>query len=739
MSQNDGIIKKLGLPILSKEEKDELRNKWQEQTWEDMTLSLNSYGKYIMLRPTGFGKTYTCACACNIGLDTNKCSKVISSNSTLKSIYKKKVIFVYVSEILKETFADYEYNGTIKNNSPSRIVYETYSMLGKHWSNKNYLMDVLDIENVGLVIFDEAQRMGALEISKALNKALPILDELHIPYIGATATVERATGYDVCDRYFTYLNNNNKLTYCWGEHIYTLEDSFRTGLLIPPEYQYIDEDKEAIKRARHTRLSMLQELKIEINNTDDLKEKQSKIGEIKQLERAVIKNADKIIHDTMLSLYMCKNDAENDTELKAVSKPKKLEIPENLSKYMRFIVFTPDRASMSEYVNTKKQIINDNNLSENEKQGIIFGGMVKQTADSFKNAFERYGYDIRITVISSLNAEEKNNINKITTREYTAEQVESGEVIAKRDGIIDLIFSINMLNVGYHVKDITGLIFKRWTGSNQIYYQQLGRCLSANSDKIPVVFDFVKSIDPRGINAPLFTVSDAKKNITKNADGTETLEYFKRGNKKVKKADNSLVLDSNGVPVDPKKCNTIDGKYITLSMTSASVYDIIQRENVYEQRKTSKMLFEHAYKIYKNSILICEKTLVSDISKSLSLKSALDIAIMEEYENVYDAYINFKAFIQYLKSKDKEVYVEYNCLNKYLDSIDMGIKQYSIAYEINSILAVAKSEDNSKGVNILMLVNKKDLKAFKNNSAVNSLLKDKKFDDVNNVITYGGK
>ena len=67
MSQNDKLLIEKGIPVLNKEQKDKIRGEWQSQTWDDMILSLNSYGKYIMLRPTGFGKTYTCACACNIG------------------------------------------------------------------------------------------------------------------------------------------------------------------------------------------------------------------------------------------------------------------------------------------------------------------------------------------------------------------------------------------------------------------------------------------------------------------------------------------------------------------------------------------------------------------------------------------------------------------------------------------------------------------------------------------------
>ena len=59
MSQNNKLLEELGLPVLNEDEKAELRRDWQNKTWNDMITSLHNYGKYVMLRPTGFGKTYT--------------------------------------------------------------------------------------------------------------------------------------------------------------------------------------------------------------------------------------------------------------------------------------------------------------------------------------------------------------------------------------------------------------------------------------------------------------------------------------------------------------------------------------------------------------------------------------------------------------------------------------------------------------------------------------------------------
>ena len=57
-----------------------------------------------------------------------------------------------------------------------------------------------------------------------------------------------------------------------------------------------------------------------------------------------------------------------------------------------------------------------------------------------------------------------------------------------------ILFSINMLNEGLHIKDISGVLMLRTTRSNLVYLQQLGRLLEAgNMDKYLLVFDFVNN------------------------------------------------------------------------------------------------------------------------------------------------------------------------------------------------------------------------------------------------------
>ena len=58
---------------------------------------------------------------------------------------------------------------------------------------------------------------------------------------------------------------------------------------------------------------------------------------------------------------------------------------------------------------------------------------------------------------------------------------------------LKLLFSIDMLNEGLHVKDIDGVIMFRPTESPIIYLQQLGRALSVGHNEHPLVFDIVNN------------------------------------------------------------------------------------------------------------------------------------------------------------------------------------------------------------------------------------------------------
>ena len=103
-----------------------------------------------------------------------------------------------------------------------------------------------------------------------------------------------------------------------------------------------------------------------------------------------------------------------------------------------------------------------------------------QVPNWFKSAFPNY--NIRTLNISSENNKTHDAVNDLPT-------------LCRTQNTIDLIFCCDMLNMGYHIDDLSGIIMYRGTKSGIIYMQQLGRVLSTSCKQSAVVFDIVGNIN----------------------------------------------------------------------------------------------------------------------------------------------------------------------------------------------------------------------------------------------------
>lgn len=128
------------------------------------------------------------------------------------------------------------------------------------------------------------------------------------------------------------------------------------------------------------------------------------------------------------------------------------------AKYMKFIIFCANIEHMQRCFNEVKRW--------------------------FQEAYPEY--DISTLMISSECEETKTNVNKLRSLVY-------------KESRIDLIFSCDMLNMGYHIEDLTGIVMYRLTNSSIIYAQQLGRVINSGSDKHGLVFDVVDNIHRRSL------------------------------------------------------------------------------------------------------------------------------------------------------------------------------------------------------------------------------------------------
>ncbi|MGG1650475.1 Helicase associated domain protein [Paenibacillus sp. NRS-1775] len=96
----------------------------------------------------------------------------------------------------------------------------------------------------------------------------------------------------------------------------------------------------------------------------------------------------------------------------------------------------------------------------------------------------------------------------------------------KNNDNVRLLFSIEMLNEGLHVQDVTGVILLRPTTSPIIYFQQIGRALQAGNKKQPLIFDLVNNFSSLGSNQLSEGLREAVENENNQREitGLEPLE-----------------------------------------------------------------------------------------------------------------------------------------------------------------------------------------------------------------------
>lgn len=129
----------------------------------------------------------------------------------------------------------------------------------------------------------------------------------------------------------------------------------------------------------------------------------------------------------------------------------------------------------------------------------------------FQNAFPMY--KVEVTRITSEKKEYRRNVDKL-------------ERMRRLPNYIDLIFCINMLNVGYHTEDLSGIVMYRGTESGIIYGQQLGRALSSGSKDSALVFDVVDNIHRKS----LYQVLGEKSSISRKNEKRRIELSIKKGN-----------------------------------------------------------------------------------------------------------------------------------------------------------------------------------------------------------------
>ena len=122
---------------------------------------------------------------------------------------------------------------------------------------------------------------------------------------------------------------------------------------------------------------------------------------------------------------------------------------------------------------------------------------------------------------------------------------------------LKLLFCINMLNEGVHVKGVSGVILLRPTISPIIYKQQIGRALSAADGKTPVIFDVVNNFEN------LYSISAVEQEIK------EVVTFFRNSHR-----EDEIVRDGFEIIDEVRECRQL---FNQLEQTLSASWDMMYR------------------------------------------------------------------------------------------------------------------------------------------------------------------
>lgn len=381
----------------------------QSKTLDAARKLLKKKKKAVIIRPTGFGKTWM-----------------------LTELIKdyKKVLYLYPSAVIRDTVVNRYYDCMYDSDACEYIdddgeildpeTVTTYIEMN-HIENCDLMtyaklirLNDEDFEamDYDLVIFDECHRIGGAKTKLAVEKLFSYLSKTNTHFIGATATPTRMDTFDVVSYFFA-----DNMVYT-----YTLFDAISNGIVPKPHYCYATYDF-----------------------TTDLRDAAINLGEdpddpnVKSIIDSQVIELAKIYNMPAILKEIC--------DKYAVS-----------TSYMKFIVFFCNKKHMTEKIH--------------------------DVETWFREAYPHH--TISTLRISSRNSIESKNVSRLN------------ELVPQMNHI-DLIACVDMLNMGYHVNDQTGIIMYRGTKSSTIYTQQLGRALSVGMNNSAIVFDIVDNLHRKAV------------------------------------------------------------------------------------------------------------------------------------------------------------------------------------------------------------------------------------------------
>lgn len=411
-----------------------------EETLDEVLEKLNKNNRVLAVRPTGFGKSYMLT-----GLTSDKIP-----DGTLRF---KNCLYIYPTTVIKEdVMQTYGPNG--KDERAGRLQNTTFI------SYKKLTNMILELENTNKtsVAYREVYK-GIYDVGKENKKSN--IEEI-IGYQGEKGLRNWFRKFDLimmdeCHRAGAegFLKTWNKIS----SIITSSENTKLVGVTATPDRLDGIDIKEIFGKTNQiSRLTLADCIQKELLSRFDY------IYVIGDRERFLTTTIDDINKkrvrngDSELQQYELDELQSGINRIPSISEVIKKSVTEENtggSNYMKFVVFFRDRSHIKKSGNIVESWFND--------------------------AFETM--DVRVhNIVTKTKSEDL---------EYEISDTDKLTKLIPTENVVDLIFCVDKLNMGYHVESITGVILLRETSSAIIYNQQIGRCFSVRSMNKPIIIDII--------------------------------------------------------------------------------------------------------------------------------------------------------------------------------------------------------------------------------------------------------
>ena len=495
-------------------------------------LAKKNFATAVM--PTGSGKSFLAL------------SEMLNrKDAKMLYIAPNDIILSQIEDYIYEFFGYTDYHTLFPN-----LTLTTYQDLKDQKQNK--LKEKYN-NKYDFIILDELHRSGAPEWSKFVNELMANQDQENIKVLGLTATPERDRDDKDMSiywaRYFGYTDEEIEL----NKHLAineTLESAIKAGLLPNPKfinclYSYKSD-------------GTLDEMYEQINMLDDGEKKAKAFSKYEQLCRSVEQSQgiEKILGDNLSKdgKYVVflpvgrKKDGSyyNSEDGSKISKQQAVLIMEEYTILFRQYLYSNEYMkihgehllSIYNKIIAKQELSSeDKDFLNKEQDNIMLLDMVKikykpAALNTFNSTivntiarhlgWEKLGKSI---LKEKIEIKTRNMVDTNSLLSYYSDsknKAELAEFNKETNGKPKLLFVMDKLNEGAHLKGVKGIVWLRplSVDSRILFYQQLGRCIHSYPDghifteeERPIVMDLVNNINTVNLKrnqSPINDLEDLK-------------------------------------------------------------------------------------------------------------------------------------------------------------------------------------------------------------------------------------